>query len=319
MTDGNISGLLVQHHYDDIGEWGREVGWDFDCQQLESGNMAAFAAAFGTPHCMAMRGEFSCGFRQVGSPPKGMVTLGFPDQEVDEFDWCGKMARGGDIVNFSLENGFEGTTPAGFSGFAVSISEELLTETAASLGIGISSLKAIKQNSVWRGNHHASKELRQQFSITLGSARTHGGHKAINFFSQATAGRILQLVSGTGTADIKDSLKVRSRTARRALDCIESTKSVTLTVADLCKHTGVSAPTLYRCFEEKFGIGPKRFIHVQCLSGVRKDLLTTDASFSISNIANKWGFWHMGQFAADYKKCFGELPSDTRRLRKTGS
>ena len=31
----------------------------------------------------------------------------------------------------------------------------------------------------------------------------------------------------------------------------------------------------------------------------------------ILNIANDWGFWHMGQFAADYKSLFGELPSET--------
>ena len=31
----------------------------------------------------------------------------------------------------------------------------------------------------------------------------------------------------------------------------------------------------------------------------------------IRDIANRYGFWHMGQFAADYKKLFGELPSKT--------
>ncbi|RLD37204.1 MAG: AraC family transcriptional regulator, partial [Bacteroidetes bacterium] len=32
---------------------------------------------------------------------------------------------------------------------------------------------------------------------------------------------------------------------------------------------------------------------------------------SIANIARASGFWHMGQFYKDYKKFFGELPSDT--------
>jgi AraC family transcriptional regulator, ethanolamine operon transcriptional activator len=32
---------------------------------------------------------------------------------------------------------------------------------------------------------------------------------------------------------------------------------------------------------------------------------------TIGDIANTWGFWHMGQFAADYRRQFGELPSET--------
>ena len=32
---------------------------------------------------------------------------------------------------------------------------------------------------------------------------------------------------------------------------------------------------------------------------------------NVVDIANAWGFWHSGQFAADYKQLFGELPSTT--------
>jgi len=314
MSNSKTPGLLVQRHYDDIGEWGGEVGWDFDCQQVEKGRVRAFGAAFGTEHCLAMRGEFSRSFRQAGSPPKGKVTLGFPDQEVAEFDWCGKIAHGGDIVNFSLESGFEGTTPTGFAGFAISFSDDLMAETAENLKIGAGSLKSIKQTPVWGQNHRATKALRQQFFMALGNANTRSGHKAVDLFSQAAVGRILQLVSGTSAVDDTDNLTVRSKTTRRALDYIESNKTVALTVVELCRHTGVSAPTLYRGFEEQFGTGPKRFILVQRLTGARKDLLTAGAGLSISDIANSWGFWHMGQFAAEYKRCFGELPSDTKQV-----
>lgn len=307
--------LLVHRHYDDIGEWGGEVGWDFACQQAESGQMSAFATAVGTSSCIVMRGEFSRSFRQAGSPPRGMVTLGLPDQEVTEFDWCGTQAHGGDIVNFSLANGFAGTTPAGFAGFAISISEELLNETANDMQIGTSISQLIEKTAVWDEASQSTKMLRQQFSIDLGNARGRGGEKARKVFSQKTASLILQLISANYASGKADSLVARGRATRRALEYIEGRNTAALSVVELCKHTGVSAPTLYRGFEERFGTGPKRFILIHCLSGVRKELLSADANLSVSDIANHWDFWHMGQFAAEYRKCFGELPSQTRGLR----
>jgi AraC family ethanolamine operon transcriptional activator len=47
------------------------------------------------------------------------------------------------------------------------------------------------------------------------------------------------------------------------------------------------------------------------LNGVHRDLRKANLDGKrISDVANDWGFWHMGQFAADYKKLFGELPSE---------
>ncbi|MEO1130540.1 MAG: helix-turn-helix domain-containing protein, partial [Planctomycetota bacterium] len=31
----------------------------------------------------------------------------------------------------------------------------------------------------------------------------------------------------------------------------------------------------------------------------------------IADVAGAHGFWHMGQFAADYRRMFGERPSET--------
>lgn len=64
---------------------------------------------------------------------------------------------------------------------------------------------------------------------------------------------------------------------------------------------------------DEFGVGPKHYLHVRRLAGVRSDIISRTGENCISDIANRWGFWHMGKFAADYKTQFGELPSDTRQ------
>jgi AraC family ethanolamine operon transcriptional activator len=48
------------------------------------------------------------------------------------------------------------------------------------------------------------------------------------------------------------------------------------------------------------------------LNAVRHELRAAAAgTTSIGTIAQRWGFWHSGEFAGDYRRLFGELPSQT--------
>jgi transcriptional regulator GlxA family with amidase domain len=70
-----------------------------------------------------------------------------------------------------------------------------------------------------------------------------------------------------------------------------------------------------RAFRERFGIGPKAYLLRQRLSRVRAALVAAPIDTVIADIANEHGFWHLGQFAKDYRTMFGELPSETRSSR----
>ena len=36
----------------------------------------------------------------------------------------------------------------------------------------------------------------------------------------------------------------------------------------------------------------------------------------VQDIAARWGFWHLGHFVTDYRRMFGELPSQTLQARR---
>ena len=76
---------------------------------------------------------------------------------------------------------------------------------------------------------------------------------------------------------------------------------------------GVSERTLRYAFREQLGVSPKQYLQLVRLGGVRRNLQLAAAGVKIVDVANRWGFWHMGQFAADYRRQFGELPSETLR------
>jgi len=87
-----------------------------------------------------------------------------------------------------------------------------------------------------------------------------------------------------------------------------------LYVTDLCKAAAVSERTLQYAFKEILGMSPVAFLQRLRLHRVRQALrAATRGTTTVSAEALKWGFWHFGEFSLAYKKCFGELPSDTLR------
>ncbi len=85
-------------------------------------------------------------------------------------------------------------------------------------------------------------------------------------------------------------------------------------VTDIAAAVGISVPTLNRAFRKCHGMGPKAFVKRRRLDRVRSELLRADPrATTVTAIAAKHAFWHMSQFAADYKRAFGEAPSETLR------
>ena len=131
---------------------------------------------------------------------------------------------------------------------------------------------------------------------------------------------LLLLASGRSFGSLVPSARARSACLSAALALIEARGADGLTVRQLCQHTGASERTLQYAFKERFQIGPKAFLQAWRLDGVRRKLSGRSQRIrTISDIANDYGFWHMGQFAADYRRQFGELPSETRDRALVGS
>lgn len=84
-----------------------------------------------------------------------------------------------------------------------------------------------------------------------------------------------------------------------------------VTMEELCELTHVSRRTLQYSFTTILGISPLQFLRLTRLNRVRRALRTAEPPQTVTDIATYWGFWHLGQFAHDYKQQFGECPSQT--------
>jgi AraC family ethanolamine operon transcriptional activator len=85
-----------------------------------------------------------------------------------------------------------------------------------------------------------------------------------------------------------------------------------LSLLELCRELGVSERTLHYAFQEVRSLSPMAYFKANRLNAVRQELKAVAAvTTTVHEIAQRWGFWHTGEFAADYRRLFGELPSQT--------
>ena len=100
--------------------------------------------------------------------------------------------------------------------------------------------------------------------------------------------------------------------AGRVTSYIEDNAHRDLTLSDLVEIAGMSARTLYSGFSRAYGIGPMAYLKRVKLGRCREDLLAAspEAEF-VGDIAANWGFYHLSSFAHDFRREFGELPSES--------
>ena len=84
---------------------------------------------------------------------------------------------------------------------------------------------------------------------------------------------------------------------------------------ELCSLVGAGRRSLENIFVETLGVSPYQYVRMIRLNLIRKELLAEENQrVPIGDIAAKYGIWHLSRFAHDYKRVFGHLPSQERRL-----
>lgn len=99
---------------------------------------------------------------------------------------------------------------------------------------------------------------------------------------------------------------------KRVEGFIEEHAAEPITITDMAKHAGVSTRSLYAGFRRYRNTSPMQYLKDVRLACVREDLAKAlGGAATVTEVAYRWGFNHLGHFATDYKKRFGETPSKT--------
>lgn len=108
-----------------------------------------------------------------------------------------------------------------------------------------------------------------------------------------------------------------SRIVRRAESYIEANLTEPLSILDLVNASGGSARALFDSFKRFRNMPPMRYVRHRRLQRAREELKAGNEATNIAGIAFGLGFQHLGRFAADYAREFGEKPSETLRFAQS--
>jgi AraC-like DNA-binding protein len=110
-------------------------------------------------------------------------------------------------------------------------------------------------------------------------------------------------------------VRASSSALRKAVTFVAEAPGAQHTVADLAQAAGVGVRQLQKLFRDEFDMSPAQYLRNVRLDGARADLIGGDGAKAVSDVAYRWGFNHLGRFAAHYEHKFGETPSHTLRRR----
>lgn len=103
-----------------------------------------------------------------------------------------------------------------------------------------------------------------------------------------------------------------SRAVRHAVEILRKHHREALTVSDVAEAVGVSVRSLQEGFRRELDTTPTQYLRRCRLLAARDALAEADpVRDTVTRVALAHGFQHLGRFATDYRRQFGESPSAT--------
>jgi AraC family ethanolamine operon transcriptional activator len=300
------------HDIDELTEAAR--AWDLEFSQLDRGLFDGELAQIGNERINLSTARFNRHLFQKGVPPQGLRTFAIPADNAQQFLWRRKEISGEQVLAFPKGSELNAVSRPGFQVFTLSFSEDILAETIESLELSPSQnlLANNEVGTLHPESLHSIRQWLQGFFRDLVQDTIQGDSSFLqDILEHELPGRLLKGLAFQ-QAFPPPSLPLREKALKRVEDYLEAFPTTPHTVRELCRVAQTSERTLEYAFLERFGVSPKTYLQAFRLNGVRKALRVADPALeSVTALATRWGFWHMGQFAKDYKRLFAELPSET--------
>ncbi|HYB49939.1 MAG TPA: helix-turn-helix domain-containing protein [Burkholderiaceae bacterium] len=289
------------------------VGWNRECTQLRPGRFFGTVSVAHTAQLQMGRVYWNTAVQARGQAPQGTRAIALPIGPGPAPSFCGALVGVKEIVTEQ-----EGTE-VDFRG------AKTCEYLVISIGVGLLERQAAAR---W-GEPFESRVVDGRMNLGSVTVRARLAHRWHSVFAQVQrdpvalsnphVARVVEqnvinaLLEAAGPPTGRSLPARRQVLARRAEEFIRGKMHVPLTLADVCEYSGASERSLHLGFLECFGMSPMAYLKVLRLNRVRRLLRDAPPGLSVTEVAMRSGFRHLGRFATDYGHFFGERPSATLR------
>jgi AraC family ethanolamine operon transcriptional activator len=287
------------------------AAWDLDFARIDR---SPFVGQIGQLDLGDIRydlARFRSPLEQRGSPPEGRWTIAIPDNAAPRMVWRGRTLEAGMVPVYRPGSEIDVVSRRDFCVMPIAFEPPMLARLCQELDLPAFEHRLQRSDVLMvdpRRVARISRVLRRMFAALAADTDL----CSLPPFHRDLRERIPKLLLRTLAGSVPaPPTRRRGRTIARCLEVIEASDPSELTVAGLAREVGVSERALQHAFAKWFQLTPKTYLKTRQLIAVRRRLRRAPKGTRVSEIAGACGFWHLGQFAADYRGMFGELPSQT--------
>lgn len=227
----------------------------------------------------------------------------------------GRMVGAGGVMACSGQVEFELCTPRDHDIVGIVVSQPALRGLARQLGVELDLARHARPG--WLQADAATRARLQEGALlclreAAADATLHTSERSRRHAQQALLEAVLGVLGATEPpSDARRSAARHQRLVQQVCESVLARPDQVPTVPELCERFHVSRRALQYAFVDALGSSPVSVLRSLRLNAVRRDLLR-DPAPPVQDVAARWGFWSLSQFASDYRAQFGERPSDTR-------
>jgi len=306
-------GLRFSFTFDDPDEMAvYGAKWKQEYYHISRGKFSGAMQAAHTRSLQIGRVVYSPGIFIRGDSPEKSVVFSISQTNSEPPVLHNEPLNNNDLIFFREgdEIDFLSTTDQDF--LVLSIEREMFNRFSKAL-LGIEAEEIESQNKRLKLiNESARTEIQDLWSNTLNIALLSENNLQDTHFAHILEEKLIEsILSNIGPINIHISRIQRHHAAKMAKQYILENKNILISILDICEAVGATERTLHLGFKELYGITPKAFMKYLRLNNARKELLKSDISTTVTDVAYRWKFYHLSRFARSYNETFREKPSDT--------